>query len=182
MTPTEMRSIPETPWARPWKEIAGALRVSVADGLADREAKSRRKQYGPNRLRRAKPASAWTILAEQFESLLVALLAVAAVLSLAFGEWVEGAAILAVILINAAIGFVTELRAVRSMEALQHMGSVEAKTRRDSRVRRIPAEKLVPGDVVVLEGGGRRIGRPASCRSLQASGRRVGANRRVGAG
>ncbi|NIV28166.1 MAG: cation-transporting P-type ATPase, partial [Anaerolineae bacterium] len=143
--------LPETPWTRPWQEILGELSVAGAEGLDNQEAKKRRKQYGPNRLRSAKRKSAWAILAEQFKSLLVALLAVAAVLSIAFGEWVEGVAILAVILINAAIGFVTELRAVRSMEALQRMGSVEAKVRRHGQVQKIPAENIVPGDIVVLE-------------------------------
>jgi Ca2+-transporting ATPase len=153
MTQTDTGSLPETPWARPWQEILEALSVTESEGLDNQEAKKRRKQYGHNRLRSAESKSAWAILADQFKSLLVALLAVAAVLSIAFGEWVEGAAILAVILINAAIGFVTELRAVRSMEALQRMGSVEAKVRRRGQVQQIPAKDIVPGDIVVLEGG-----------------------------
>ena len=142
-----------TPWARSRQEILETLRVSEDDGLDEQEVKKRRGQYGHNRLRSAKSKSAWTILAEQFKSLLVVLLAVAAALSLVFGELVEGIAILVVVLINAGIGFVTELRAVRSMEALQNLGSVEAKVRRDGRVNRIPAEDIVPGDIVVLEGG-----------------------------
>ncbi|MGB7873878.1 MAG: cation-transporting P-type ATPase, partial [Anaerolineales bacterium] len=141
------------PWARSRQEMLEALRVSEDDGLDEQEVKKRREQYGHNRLRSAKSKSAWKILAEQFKSLLVVLLAVAAVLSLVFGELIEGIAILAVILINAGIGFVTELRAVRSMEALQSLGSVEAKVRRDGRVNRIPAEDIVLGDIVVLEGG-----------------------------
>jgi Ca2+-transporting ATPase len=153
MPQTNTRPLPETPWTRPWREILEALGVTEAEGLDGQEVKKRRRQYGHNRLRSAKSKSAWAILAEQFKSLLGVLLAVAAVLSLAFGEWVEGVAILAVILINAAIGFVTELRAVRSMEALQRMGSVEAKVRRSGQVQKIQAEKIVPGDIVVLEGG-----------------------------
>ena len=153
MTQKEIMPLPETPWTRPWQEILGELNVTGAEGLDNQEAKKRRKQYGPNRLRSAKRKNAWAILAEQFRSLLVALLAVAAVLSIAFGEWVEGVAILAVIVINAAIGFVTELRAVRSMEALQRLGSVDAKVRRKGQVQSIPAEKIVPGDIVVVEGG-----------------------------
>ena len=149
----DISPLPETPWTRPWQEILKALSVAKAEGLDDQQVKRRRKQYGPNRLRSAKRKSAGAILAEQFKSILVVLLAVAAVLSIAFGEWVEGIAILAVILINAAIGFVTELRAVRSMEALQRMGSVEAKVRRQGQVQKIPAEKIVPGDIVVLKGG-----------------------------
>ncbi|HEX3035811.1 MAG TPA: cation-transporting P-type ATPase, partial [Thermodesulfobacteriota bacterium] len=70
-----------------------------------------------------------------------------------FGELVEGVAIIAVILINALIGFFTELRAVRSMEALRRLGSMNAKVRRDGRILEIPSQELVPGDIVIIEGG-----------------------------
>jgi Ca2+-transporting ATPase len=153
MSESNTVSLPERPWAEPWQEVLEALDVAGPEGLEDREANQRRRQHGQNRLRSAKSKSVWAILAEQFRSLLVVLLAVAACLSLLFGEWVEGIAIVAVILINAAISFVTELRAVRSMEALQRMGSVKAKVRRHGQVQSIPAEDIVPGDVVVLEGG-----------------------------
>ncbi|MGD8623920.1 MAG: cation-transporting P-type ATPase [Anaerolineae bacterium] len=143
----------EQPWTRPAGEVARALDVTPEQGLAAREVRRRRRKHGPNRLRSAQSTSAWKILLDQFKSLLVLLLAVAAILSSVFGEWIEGLAIGAVILINAAIGFFTELRAVRSMEALQRMGSVSARVRRDGQVQEIPAEKLVPGDLVVLQGG-----------------------------
>ena len=81
------------------------------------------------------------------------LLTVAAAVSFVFGDWVEGLAICAVILINAAIGFFTELRAVRSMEALYRLGKVSSRVRREGEIREVPAETLVPGDIVVLEGG-----------------------------
>jgi Ca2+-transporting ATPase len=153
MTQADTGSLPGTPWARSWEEILEILDVREGEGLDIQEAKKRRRRYGRNRLRSAKRRSAWAILGEQFKSLLVALLAVAGALSIAFGEWVEGGAILAVIFINAAIGFVTELRAVRSMEALQRMGSVDAKVRRHGQVQEIRAENIVPGDIVVVEGG-----------------------------
>jgi P-type Ca2+ transporter type 2C len=141
------------PWSQPAQEVIQDLDVDPEQGLGGQEAEERRRQYGPNRLRSARSTSAWEILVEQFKSLLVLLLAVAAVASLIFGEVIEGIAIGAVILINTAIGFFTELRAVRSMEALQRISSVDAKVRRNGRVQEIPAEKLVPGDIVVLEGG-----------------------------
>jgi Ca2+-transporting ATPase len=144
---------PQEPWSKPAKEVIQDLDVNPGQGLGSQEVEERRRQVGPNRLRSAESTSAWQILVEQFKSLLVGLLAIAAVASVIFGEVVEGIAIGAVILINAAIGFFTELRAVRSMEALQRMGSVSAKVRRDSQVQEISAEKLVPGDIVVLEGG-----------------------------
>ena len=146
-------SIPRQPWANSWEETLEALEVSAKSGLTKAEVNRRRREYGSNRLRQAKSKSAWLILADQFKSLIVALLAGGALFSFIFGEWVDGIAIVAVILINAAIGFFTELRAVRSMEALREMGSVSAKVRRDGQVREVRAEELVPGDIALLEGG-----------------------------
>ncbi|MGD8752896.1 MAG: cation-transporting P-type ATPase, partial [Anaerolineales bacterium] len=97
--------------------------------------------------------SAWSIFIEQFKSLVVLLLVAAAALSFAFGEIVDGVAIVIVVLINALIGFFTELRAARSMEALQEMGDVRAKVRREGSVREVNAEELVPGDILILESG-----------------------------
>jgi Ca2+-transporting ATPase len=141
------------PWARPVDAILDAQGVSVDDGLGLDEVKRRRRRHGPNRLRSAETRSAWDILIEQFKSVIVALLAAAAIVSFAFGEVVEGVAIGVVILINAAIGFVTELRAVRSMEALQELSRVSAKVRRDGQAKEVPAEDLVPGDIVLVDGG-----------------------------
>jgi Ca2+-transporting ATPase len=140
-------------WTKSAEEVLEALDVSVEQGLASDEAEKRREEYGWNRLRSAERRSVWQILLEQFKSLIVLLLAVAAVLSFAFGDFVEGFAVVIVIFINAAIGFVTELRAVRSMEALQDMGSVEVKVRREGQVHEVGAEKLVPGDIVLVRGG-----------------------------
>jgi Ca2+-transporting ATPase len=140
-------------WAHIYQEVLEDLGVSADEGLDASEVKRRRKRFGANRLRQAESQSVWQILLEQFKSLIVLLLVAAAALSFAFGEWVEGVAITAVILINAMIGFVTELRAVRSMEALQQLVSVSAKVRRDGHAQEIRAEELVPGDIVLLEGG-----------------------------
>jgi Ca2+-transporting ATPase len=111
------------------------------------------RQYGPNRLAEAKKKSMATILLNQVKSLIVLLLAAAAILSCAFGDWTEGFAIAGVIVINTAIGFFMELKAVRSMEALHRMERVTARVRRDGAVKEIPARLLVPGDIVILEGG-----------------------------
>jgi magnesium-transporting ATPase (P-type) len=111
-TPT----LPETPWKLCRQDILNALKVSSANGLSAAEAKVRRKHYGPNRLRETKRTSAWLILARQFHSLIVLLLAVAAAVSFLFGDWLEGVAIAAVIVINALIGFFLELKAT-GMEA-----------------------------------------------------------------
>lgn len=152
------------------EQITQKLAIDPAQGLSVAEAKQRLEQYGYNRLQEATRRSAWELLIEQFKSPIIALLAVAAVLSFAFQEWVEGVAIIIAIFLNAIIGFVTELRAVRSMESLQEMSRTTAKIRRDGQVRELPAEELVPGDVVVFESGDLV---PADLRLIEASGLQV---------
>jgi Ca2+-transporting ATPase len=146
-------AVVETAWARPAEAVLESLGVDPQRGLDDRDVEDRRRRHGSNELREARRVSAWEILVRQFKSLIVALLVVAAAVSFVFGELVEGAAIVAVLVINATLGFVAELRAVRSMEALRRLGRVEVRVRRQGEERRCPAEGLVPGDIVLLEGG-----------------------------
>ncbi|MHC4992813.1 MAG: cation-translocating P-type ATPase, partial [Planctomycetota bacterium] len=143
----------DQPWTRPAGDVLETLGVDPACGLADAEALRRRRVHGPNQLRETGRASSWQVLLNQFKSLIVALLVVAVVVSLVFGQWFEAVAIATVLLVNAAIGFATELRAVRSMEALRRLGTATVRVRRGGRVREIPARELVPGDVVELEAG-----------------------------
>jgi len=104
------------PWAHSSQEVLEGLQVSAESGLSPVEVRRRRRRYGANRLREAKARSAWLILAEKFKSLKTLLLVAAATLSFVLGEWAKGLAIGVFIIINAAIGFLTELRAVRSMK------------------------------------------------------------------
>ncbi len=146
-------SLPDKPWVSSSDEILKNLDVSVKTGLDDAAIKDRRHQYGFNRLKQTKQRGAWTILVAQFKSLVVVLLVIAAAVSFLFGEWIDGIAITVVVLVNAAIGFATEMRAVRSMEALQEMGQVTTRVRRNGEEREIPAKELVPGDIVIIDGG-----------------------------
>jgi Ca2+-transporting ATPase len=139
--------------AEPAAAVLAAQGVDRAQGLSDAEVLARRRLHGPNRLLRIRPRSAWAVLRDQFTSLLVALLAVAAALSVAVGQWAEGVAIAAVLVVNAAVGFASELGALRSMEALRRLGSVRTTVRRGGALRIVDAEELVPGDLVVVDGG-----------------------------
>ena len=139
--------------ARPGDDALKEQAVVIEQGLDAREARKRRRQYGPNVLAEFKPQSAWQILVTQFKSLVVVLLVAAAGVSFVFREWLEGIAIGVVLLINASIGFLTEIRAVRSMEALRQLGSMSAKVRRGGELREVSASELVPGDILLLEGG-----------------------------
>jgi len=145
--------LPTQPWALPSAGVADALGVRPGEGLSEAEAARRLAIAGPNRLREARPVSAWTILRRQVQSLVTLLLVAATAASFVFREWAEGIAIAAVILLNTGIGFATELKAVRSMEALRRLGTSSTRVRREGKVREVPAEELAPGDVAVLEAG-----------------------------
>jgi Ca2+-transporting ATPase len=129
------------------------LRVSASEGLSDAEVNARRKRFGANTITSRRATGVTSLLLHQFKSSVVYLLSFAAGLAFYFGELEEGSAILAVLAINALIGFVTELKAARSIEALRALGARSARVRREGRVRVVPAEELVPGDIVVLDAG-----------------------------
>ncbi|MEX0747712.1 MAG: cation-transporting P-type ATPase, partial [Rhodothermales bacterium] len=149
----DRRAIPEEVWAAPQDALLASVAVDPRNGLDELEAQRRLDHFGRNEMRRQKKRSVLSILASQFRSLIVVLLAAAASVAFLFGETLEAWSIIAVIGINAALGFVTELRAVRSMEALYAMGRVSSRVRRDGRVREISALDLVPGDIVIVDAG-----------------------------
>ncbi len=141
------------PHASPVLDVARQLRTDIGCGLLAQEARARLQTLGPNRLRQEKRRSPLVILLHQFGSVIVWLLAFAAGLSFAFGDNAEGLSIILVLIINAAIGFFTELRAERSMEALVRIAEVHTRVRRGRATQVIDARELVPGDLVVLEAG-----------------------------
>ncbi len=141
------------PWAREAQEILDHFSVSPGKGLSDSQVKEARKKFGPNLLKKAERRSLWSILMNQVESLVVIILAAAGAVSFVLGHWLEGSAIVVALLINTVIGFFTELNAVRSMEALRELGKVKTTVRRKGEVVEIPAEKIVPSDIVLLESG-----------------------------
>ena len=141
------------PWSESWESVIASLGVGIDDGLRPDEVNRRRKLYGSNRLRQQARRSTLSILGAQFKSLIIGLLLAAAAVGFAFGEILAGWAVVVVIALNTAIGFFTELRAVRSMEALHALSNVRTRVRRSGQVCEIAATELVPGDVVVFEGG-----------------------------
>ena len=144
----------DSPWSA---EVASVLESAgcpdFETGLSRNEARSRLARFGPNLVHSAGPTPWWELLLRQFKSFVVLLLSVAAAVSAGFGDWVECCAIVAVLLINAAIGFVTEYRAVRSMDALRKLTNTMATVRRGGSLIRLAAREIVPGDIVVLEAG-----------------------------
>jgi Ca2+-transporting ATPase len=150
----------------PPQDVLNEFGVDAAQGLNSHQVEKQRQKHGWNRLKEAKKRGAWAIFVDQFKSPIIALLAVAAVLAFTFQEWIEGIAVVIAIALNAIIGFVTELRAVKSMESLQQLSKTQAKVRREGQVSQVSADELVPGDIVVLEGGDLV---PADLRLLEAS-------------
>jgi P-type Ca2+ transporter type 2C len=134
-------------------------------GLSEGEVAARRARVGANVLADAKPIRMSAILARQFRSLLVGLLVVAGLVAGLLGEWLDASAILAIVVLNALIGFFQEWRAEQSIAALRRLTAPQAKVRRGG-VISIPAADVVPGDVVLLEAGDLV---PADLRLLEAS-------------
>ncbi len=141
------------PWANTPVDVAQTLGVDPRRGLTHDEVERRLVQYGTNVLERAEQRSLLQILWGQLRSIIVALLAAAAIVSIVTGDYVDAIAVLVVVALNTAIGFFTEVDARDSMEALRSLGSVETTVRRDGSLMRVSAQSLVPGDVVILDGG-----------------------------
>jgi Ca2+-transporting ATPase len=143
---------------------------SRPEGLSESEAGERLRRIGANELRVTKPASSWKILQDQLTSVVVLLLAAASAVSLAVGDLVDSAAIAAVLVINTLLGFFTELRARRAMEALRGLETPKTVVLRGGKTMEIAAREVVPGDVLQLEEG-RSV--PADARVLHAADLRV---------
>jgi len=142
----------QSPWAEAPGDVRDAL-ASTASGLSDAEVDRRREVFGWNRMEEPEPVRLTAIIVRQLRSLVVLLLAAAALVALAMGDVVEAGAIGIVLVLNTAIGAAMEWRAVRSMEALREMDNIICVVVRDGESRKIPADQLVPGDIVRLEEG-----------------------------
>jgi Ca2+-transporting ATPase len=152
-------------WAAGEEELL-ALLGADRRGLGAEEAARRRRQWGPNSLRAPRGERALSILGRQFRGWMAGLLAVAASTALLAGEAVDAASIALVLVLNALLGFATELRGVRSMESLARLTPSSARLRRAGADLVVRVDDIVPGDLVVVEGGDLV---PADLRLLAAS-------------
>ena len=134
-------------------------------GLSSAEASARLLKYGENVLEGRRNESAAKMLTSQFKDALTLILIASTAISVLMGEYVEAATILAIVLLNALLGFLQEYRTERTLEALQALSAPTAKVLRDGKLREIPASQVVPGDVVLLSAGCRV---PADGRLLEA--------------
>ena len=156
----------QTDWhALDARAVAHSLDVDPTSGLTTSEVSQRQLLYGRNALQKIKPRAAWHILADQFASIVIALLAVAAAISWATGDSAEAFAILIVLMLNATVGFATEWQADRALDALRRQSHTNSRVRRNGFQTSVDAEELVPGDIVILNAGDRV---PADARLLEA--------------
>jgi Ca2+-transporting ATPase len=137
---------------------------STLDGLTEREADERLSQYGLNEIRRSRKISPIKIFLAQFNSFIVYILIAAVLISSLLQEYIDGVVIIAILIVNAVLGFFQEYRAEKAIESLKKMAAHQATVIRDGRKMRISSTKLVPGDVIAFESGDRI---PADARIIE---------------
>jgi Ca2+-transporting ATPase len=140
-------------WHMKTAEVAAALGTDLKSGLAPEKAKELLGRYGPNQLQEKKGRGPFRIFLEQFADLIIWVLIGAAVVSGFLKEWVDALAILAIVILNAILGLIQEYRAEKSLAALKKLSAPSAKAVRAGAAAVIPAQELVPGDLIELEAG-----------------------------
>lgn len=150
MTTTELPTAAHTATA---EAVAMALDVRPDRGLDSQQSAERLEKWGPNALPVTPPRSPWRVLLAQFKGIMIVILLGAALLAALVGSVKDASVILAVVVINALVGFYQEYRAERSLDALKSMLPVNANVRRDGSSQKISSEAVVPGDIVLLEAG-----------------------------
>jgi len=139
--------------ARPAAEVLRALAVDPVQGLSAAEAATRLAQHGPNALIEGRRRGPVRMLLDQFTDFMIVVLLAAAVVSGVIGDLTDTIVILVIVVLNAVIGFVQEYRAEAAIAALRKMAAPVARVLRDGRSHSIPAQELVPGDILLLDTG-----------------------------
>ncbi|MCT8125691.1 HAD-IC family P-type ATPase [Alishewanella sp. BS5-314] len=143
---------------------------STQQGLTVTETKRRAEQYGANLLPQAAGPSLWYRFFKHFHDTLIYVLLFSAAVTALLGHWLDTTVILAVVIINAVIGFIQEGKAEQALAGIRQMLSVHANVCRDGQWQQVPAEQLVPGDVVKIRSGDRV---PADLRLLDSTELRI---------
>ncbi len=143
-----------TPWhALSAEEVEKRFEVSAAQGLDSTQAAQRLGTYGPNRLPHGKKKGPLARFLAQFNNILIYVLLVSGFIKLMLSLWLDASIIFAVVILNSLLGFVQEGRAEKALDSIRNMLSADARVLRAGAARLIPAEDLVPGDIVLLESG-----------------------------
>lgn len=154
-----------TDWYRKEIEEVFDILETSPSGISSAEAKKRASVHGLNRIEEKKKKSPFLLFLGQFSDFMIAILIIAAVISAFLGEGMDSVAILLIVFLNAVIGFVQEYKAEKAMEKLKEMAEPEGIVIRDSEIKRVPVEEIVPGDLVLVEAGNVV---PADVRLLEA--------------
>lgn len=154
--------------SRPWHTLSPEATcealTGTEQGLNQQEAQQRLKQYGFNKLTPVVSRGPIKRFFSQFHNVLVYVLLAAAGVTAAIDHWVDSGVIVGVVVINALIGFIQEGKAEKALDAIRNMLTHQAMVRRDGKSFLMPAEQLVPGDIVTIESGDKT---PADLRLLQ---------------
>ena len=149
--------------ARPLAEVLGAVGGDTA-GLDQAQVDARLRQFGPNRIPPPPRRGPLIRFLSQFHNVLIYVLITAGLITALLAHWVDSAVIFGVVIINAIIGFIQEGKAERAMEAVRDLLPQQATVLRDGRRQIVPAEAVVPGDVIHVQSGDRI---PADARLFQ---------------
>lgn len=135
------------------EEVIESFSTNKENGLDNDEAKKRISEHGKNELPKAEKKPWWQLLLVHFNNVLIYILMAAAIITAFLGEWIDTGVIMAVVFINAIIGYVQEGKAEKALESIREMLSLDAVVMRNGKKETISAEDLVPGDVVLLKSG-----------------------------
>ncbi|MBN2305327.1 MAG: cation-translocating P-type ATPase [Anaerolineae bacterium] len=147
-------------------DVLARLETTQENGLGVQQAQQRQQQYGKNELPSEGGTTFWQILIGQFTEVMVIVLIAAAVVSILIGDSKDAIVIMAIVVLNAALGFFQEYQAEQALEALGAMQTPQVRVRREGHVQEISALDIVPGDIVLLESGDRI---PADGRLVEAA-------------
>lgn len=154
------------PWhAMPADAVERQLNVDPSLGLDPADAAKRLGTYGPNLLPQGKKSGPLARLLAQFNNVLIYVLLAAGFIKLMLSLWLDASIIFAVVILNSLLGFLQEGRAEKALDSIRNMLSAEARVLRAGAVRLVPAEEVVPGDIVLLESGDKI---PADIRLVEA--------------
>ena len=135
------------------QEVLDEFKVDPSIGLSESEAKSRLEKYGPNKLKGQKKKSILQMFTAHLKDWLIYVLFAAVIITIFLGEYIDAVIIMLVIILNAVLGVIQEVKAGNAIEALQKMSSPKSLVKRDGQVKEIDSELVVPGDILLLDAG-----------------------------
>lgn len=140
-------------WLQSTQELIRILSTDSHRGLSKSEAQKRLQEFGPNQLLEQQKVVFLYLFINQFSSLIVWILTAAAIIAGALKEWIDASAIIAIVILNALLGFFQEYKAEQSLAALRKMITRSSKVIRDGILRKVPSNEIVPGDLLLVEAG-----------------------------